>query len=161
MKSLLIIGYGQYGHLVAELAVECGYEKIAALDDNADDAIGKISEFEKYKNDYEEFIVAIGNSKVRKEFTEKISACYKLATLIHPTAYVSKKAIIKAGCIIEPNVVIHTDSIIEKSCILNAGAVVNHHSIVEAYCQVGFNSVILARTVVPEGTKVGHLQCFG
>ena len=161
MKSLLIIGYGQYGHVVEELASECGYGKIAALDDNANDALDKISAFEKYENEFDEYIVAIGNPTVRKEHTEKIQGTFKLATLIHPTAYVSKNVVVKAGCIIEPNVVIHMDSVIEKSCIINAGAVVNHHSKVEAYCQIGFNSVILARSVVPNGTKVGHLVCFG
>ena len=64
MKSLLIIGAGQYGHLAKELAEDCGYEKIAFLDDSSPEAIGTVADAAKWKDDYAEFIVAIGNPPV-------------------------------------------------------------------------------------------------
>ena len=53
MKTLLIIGYGEYGHVVEELAADCGYGKISALDDNASDALDTIDNFAKYKDEYQ------------------------------------------------------------------------------------------------------------
>ncbi len=159
-KSLLIIGYGQYGHLVEELAKECGYSKIAALDDNAEDALDTIDSVEKYKNVYTDYVVAIGNPDIRKEVTERLDSVMNLATLIHPKATVSKAAHIAPGCIIEQNVVIHRDTTIEKSTIINAGAVINHDSTVGEYSQVGCNAVVAARAQVPAKTKVMHCQCY-
>lgn len=66
MKSLLIIGAGEYGHLVKELAEDCGYDKIAFLDDNSFEAIGKVSDAHLWKEEYTEFFIAIGNPKVRE-----------------------------------------------------------------------------------------------
>ena len=41
-KNLLILGAGQYGQVAKEIAEETGYfDKIAFLDDNSEQAIGK------------------------------------------------------------------------------------------------------------------------
>ena len=159
-KSLLIIGYGEYGRLVAELARDCGYEKIAALDDNASDALDKIDNYRKYKDDYDDFVVAIGNPETRKALVNRIRDTYRLATLIHSTAVISKDSTIEAGCIIEPYVVIHRCATIKESCIINAGAVINHDSTVHPYSHIGCNAVVGARAVVPENTKVEHCQWY-
>lgn len=159
-KSLLIIGYGQYGHLVEELAKECGYDKIGALDDNAADAMDKTQAVEKYKNDFTDFIVAIGNPTVRKKFTEALIGTMQLTTLIHPTAVISPSATIEQGSIIEPHVVVLTHAVVKQACIINAGAVINHDSILGEYSQVGCNAVVAARAQVPANTKIMHCQCF-
>ncbi len=163
MKSIIILGYGQYGHLVEELAYDCGYEKVAALDDAADDALDIIDNFEKYRSEYDDYIVAIGNPVAREDIVDRVQGDYNLATLIHPTAIISKNAEINEGCIIEPYVVVHRNAIVGKSCLINAGAVINHDSTVEAFSHVGCNAVVGARTVVPKGTKVQHCEwyCLG
>ena len=47
MKSLLIIGAGGHGQVVAECAEACGYENIDFLDDNNPDAVGGIDQLEE------------------------------------------------------------------------------------------------------------------
>lgn len=153
-KSLLIIGDGQYGHLVKELAEDCGYEKIAFLDDNSPIAIGKVSDAERFREEYAEVAIAIGNPLVREKLVTELEKWFCLTTLIHPNAYVSRSAIIEAGCILEPGVVVQTAARLGKACIVNAGAVVNHNSTVEGYSQVDCNAVVAARALVPKGTKV-------
>ena len=154
MKSLLIIGSGQYGHLVKELAEDCGYEKIAFLDDNSLVAIGKVSEAERFRGEYADVVVAIGNPAVREKLVYELEPMLRLAMLIHHSAYVSRSAVIGVGCIIEPGAVVQTAAQLGKACIVNAGAVVNHNSTVEDYCQVDCNAVVAARALVPKGTKV-------
>ena len=156
MKSLLIIGAGEYGHLVKELAEDCGYGKIAFLDDNSPEAIGTVADAAKWKDDYAEFVVAIGNPAVRETVVEALEGMFCLATLIHPTAYVSRSAVVEAGCIVEPGVVIQTAAKVGKACIINAGAVVNHNSTVMEYSQVDCNAVVGVRAVVVKGTKINH-----
>lgn len=156
MKSLLIIGAGEYGYLVKELAEDCGYENIAFLDDNSPEVIGTVADAAKWKDDYKEFGVAIGNPVVREKIVEILEHTFSLATLIHPAAYVSRSAVVEVGCIVEPGVVIQTEAKVGKACIINAGAVVNHNSTVMEYSQVDCNAVVGARAVVAKGTKINY-----
>ncbi len=154
MSGLLIIGAGEYGKVVRELAEDCGYEKIAFLDDSNSEAIGCISEYERFKGDYDEFIVAIGNPNVRKHAVEMLRESFEMATIIHPMAYVSSEAVIAPGCVIEPGVVVYRAATIGEACLINAGAVINHDSTVGDFCQIGCNAVVCARVTVGAGTKV-------
>ena len=100
-KTILIIGAGEYGHLVKELAEDSGYEKIAFLDDNSPEAIGTVADATKWKDDYAEFVVAIGNPAVREAVVEALEGMFCLATLIHPAAFVSRSAIVGARAVVE------------------------------------------------------------
>ena len=152
--SLIIIGAGEYGQLVKELAELQGYEKIAFLDDNSELAIGKTADYQKYTKEYTDFIVAIGNPTVRRRVVEMMEPYFTLATIIHPTAVISKSAQIEKGCVIEAHTVVNTGAKVGKACLINAGSVINHNSRVSDYCQVDCNAVIAADTIVLEYTKV-------
>lgn len=154
MKSLLIVGAGEFGQLVKELAELQNYEKINFLDDNSELAIGKTSDCVKFKEEYTDFIVAIGNPVVRRSVIEQMELHFHLATIIHPTAVVSPTAQIEKGCVIEAHTVINTGAKVGKACLINAGAVVNHNSRVSDFCQVDCNAVIAADATVLENTKV-------
>lgn len=156
MRRLLIVGAGEYGHVVRELALQVGYEKVEFLDDNSPEAVGRVDEFERFAGEFDEFIVAIGNPSVRRACVEKLDGTFKLATIIHPLAYVSPEASIGAGCVIEPGCVVYRKVVLGESCLINAGAVLNHDSTVESYCQICCNAVVAARATVLEGTKVKH-----
>lgn len=154
MKSLLIVGAGEFGQLVKELAETLGYEKIDFLDDYSKLAVGKVEEYQKFEGIYQEFIVAIGNPSMRRMFVKKLETSFGLSTLIHPTAVISKSAKIAAGCVIEANAVVNTGAAVGKACFINAGSVVNHNSKVNDYCQIDCNAVVAADAVVSENTKV-------
>lgn len=154
VRSLLIIGAGEFGQLVKELAELQGYEKIAFLDDNSGLAIGKTADYQKFTKEYSHFIVAIGNPVVRRNVVEMLEPCFTLATIMHPTAVISPSAQIEKGCVIEAHTVINTGTKVGKACLINAGSVVNHNSIVSDYCQVDCNAVVAADAIVPEYTKV-------
>ena len=66
MKSILILGAGGHGRVVAETAEACGYEKISFLDDHSETAIGKIGELQQFVKDYEFAFVGIGNNRLRE-----------------------------------------------------------------------------------------------
>ena len=160
MKRLLIVGAGECGHVLKELAEDYGYKEIAFLDDNSLEAIGKVSDYPKYERQYDEYIVAVGNPHFRSKCVAMLKDTYAIATIIHDKAYVSKDAVLMPGCIVEPGVVVHRNAVVGESYILNAGAVINHDSKVGAYSQIGCNAFVPARTEVPEGTKVEHCTLF-
>ena len=155
-KNLLILGAGQYGQVAKEIAQDMGcFEKIDFLDDEKEFAIGKLSEYEKYSSSYSYAIVAMGNPKLRIDWIIKLEeACYKIAILVHPKAYVSPSAQIMKGSIIEPKAVVNTGCIISIGCIISAGAVVNHNSMCSDGVHVDCNATVSSNTLVPAGTKV-------
>lgn len=154
-RKLLILGAGQYGMVAKEIAEAMGvFQKFSFLDDNSTKAIGRITDYEKYIEEYDEAIVAIGNTEKRMELIEKLErAGYIISVLRHPQAYISPSAVIGKGCFIEPMAVIHTDVIIGTGCIISAGTIVNHNAIVNDGCHINCGTIVGARAIIEYGTK--------
>ena len=158
MKSnLLILGAGQYGALVCEIAesLEC-FDKIDFLDDQtADRAVGGFGMAESLIDRYDSAIVAVGNATLRLSLTEKLKEIgYKIPTLVHSRAYVSPSATLGEGCVVEPMAAIQTKADIGRCCLISAGAVVNHNAIICDGCHIDCNATVPARAEVPIGTKI-------
>lgn len=103
MKKLIIIGASGHGKVVADIAVQNGYQEIVFLDDNEAvkscgkyPVIGKTDEARRLDRD---IIVAIGNANIRKRIQEGMEGL-KLATLIHPGAIVADDAVIGEGTVV-------------------------------------------------------------
>lgn len=127
MKNLLIIGAGGHGKVVAEVAEECGYTQVAFLDDNSPDAIGKIADLEKFRNQFECAFVGIGNNRFRAELIGRLeNEGYRVPVLIHPTAYVSRSAVIGKGTVIEPKAIVNANTMVVSGCIVQVGGIVDH-----------------------------------
>lgn len=158
--NLLIIGAGQYGQVAREIAESMGcFDKISFLDDNSPKSVGKIADYEKFIIDYEYAIVAIGNSALRLEFTEKLRiAGYLIAKLISPMAYISPSSVIREGCIVEAMSVINTEAEIDECCFISAGAVVNHNSIIKKGCHINCHATVSSNAVVEEKMKLDYGQ---
>ena len=75
MSNLLILGAGQYGSVVYEIAesLQC-YNKINFLDDKNPVAIGILQDYTKFVGEYDSAIVAIGNPDIRLNYIEKLKA---------------------------------------------------------------------------------------
>lgn len=145
-KKLLILGAGGHDQVVYEIATDCGYQKIDYLDDNSNLAIGKIGDMARFKETYGELIVGIGNNRVRKELIQKASELgFKIATLVHPTAYVSRSATIEEGVVIEPKAIVNAHTTIGLGTIISVGSIVDHDVVVGECCHV--NSGAIVKTV--------------
>lgn len=152
MKKLIILGSGGYGKTVADIATQLGYE-ITFLDDSIPEA--PLASFTNYISNTTFFIPAFGNNAFRLEWFEKIkTASGGLATLIHPTAYVSPTAKVGEGCVILPKALINTDVVVEKGCILNCGCIVDHGCIIEEGCHICLGAIVKGENRIPRGTKV-------
>ena len=131
------------------------FEKIDFLDDKNEIAIGKLSDYEKYSASYSYAVVAIGNPELRISWIYKLEqACYTVAILVHPRAYVSPSAQIMKGSIIEPMAVVHTGCVIASGCIISAGAVINHAAMCCDGCHIDCNATVVGNTLVPTGTHI-------
>lgn len=161
MSNLLILGAGQFGFMVKEIAESTGeYEKIDYLDDFNPVAIGKLEELSGYANQYEYAIIALGNPDTRQIYFEKAKRHFKMATLISPFAHVSKSSRIGLGAIIEPMAVIQSGSFVGEGCIVSSGAIVRHNAKVGSFCHLDCNSVIMSNMSLPDKTKLACLTVY-
>lgn len=143
MKSLLIIGAGGHGSVVAETATVCGYEKIDFLDDNSPDAIGNTDQLEELQGFYDGVIVSIGNNEIRRELTHRIREVgAPMVSLIHPRSFIAVSAKIGAGSIVLPGAIVHSNAIIGSGCIISIGALIDHDAVVEDFSHINTGAIV-------------------
>lgn len=153
--NLLIIGAGGHGKVVAEVAEACGYENIAFLDDNSSDAIGKICDMASFREQFSNAFVGIGNNQFRNETIKKlVEIGYQIPVLIHPTAYVSKSAVISEGIIVEPLAIVNANFVIGPGCIVSVGSIVDHDAVLDTCVHVNAGAVVKAGAHVEENRKL-------
>ncbi len=145
MKTLIIIGAGGHGRVVADCAEATNkYQKIVFLDDCYPqrsknlhwDIIGSVSSFKQYAHEQNitntYFIVALGNNQLRAQILNKLNAeKLNIASIIHPTAIISSHSYIKKGVVVFANAVINIGSTI------NVGTIVNTASTIDHDCNIG------------------------
>ena len=152
MKRLIILGAGGYGRTVVDVAHQLGYS-IIVLDDA--DPAHLLSSFQSYINFSTYFIPAFGNNAFRMEWINRIEESGgQLATLIHPTAYVSPTATINPGTVILPHAIINTDVVVGKGCIINLGAIVDHGCILEEGVHICLGAIVKGENRIEKCSKI-------
>jgi len=87
---------------------------------------------ELYKKRVDGCIVAIGDNKKRVKIAHEAKKIgYLLSNAIHPSAVISKCALLGEGIVICPNVSINPDANIGNNTIINTGAIIEHDCIIE------------------------------
>lgn len=152
MKRLVILGAGGYGRTVADVAEQLGYSTIVL--DDADPA-HPLSSFQSYINPTTSFIPAFGNNSFRLEWCDRIAqAGGQLATLIHPTAYVSPTATINSGTVVLPHAIVNTDVVVGNGCIINLGAIVDHECILEEGVHIAPGAIVKGENRIEKCNKI-------
>lgn len=161
MNKLIIIGASGHGKVVADIAAHCGYTDIYFLDDNQSmkecmgyPVIGTMETAIEYPE--AEFIVAIGNSKIRKKVQEKLNeANLQITSLIHPSAVVADHVEIGKGTVIMAGAIINPDSKIGVGVIVNTGASVDHDNIIGDYAHISVGSHVAGTVQIGKETWIG------
>lgn len=130
----MILGAGGHGKVVADAAERTGlWHQIAFLDDRYPEkklnavwqVYGKIEDWRNF-SDWE-FVVAIGHCETRLSISRKlITAGFKLATVIHPSAIVSPYVDIGDGSVVLATAVLNPGVSVGVATIINTGAVIEH-----------------------------------
>lgn len=161
-ENLLILGAGQFGVMVKEIAesINC-FAKISFLDDFSEQAIGKIGDYALFADEYQCAIVAIGNPTLREKFIQDlVDFGFKVPSLISPYACVFSSASVGKGSIVEPMATVQSNATLGDGCIVSSGAVVRHNAVVGAFCHLDCNSVALSYAEIPQKTKVSCCQIY-
>ena len=152
MRRLVILGAGGYGHTISDVAHQLGYSTIVLDDANS---AHPLPSFQSYIDSSTYFIPAFGNNIFRMDWINRIEeSSGQLATLIHPTAYVSPTAIINPGCVILPHAIINTDVVVGKGCIINLGAIVDHGCILEEGVHICLGAIVKSENRIEKCSKI-------
>ena len=155
---LIILGAGGYGQTVADLARQCRrYERVCFLDDNASgpDVVGKCGDFAAFRGPDTEMYPAFGNNRGRLGWLDRLhEAGIPVASIIHPTAYVSPTAVLGDGCMVLPKAVVNTACTVRRGCIVNCGAIVDHGCVLEEGVHVCLGAVVKGENRIPACMKI-------
>ena len=155
---LILLGAGGYGRTVADVAAQTGaYDEIRFLDDNsqAEDVIGRCADCAVYADENTVFYPAFGNNEGRVSWLKRLNenGC-RVATIIHPTAYVSPTVCMAEGNAVLPHAIVNTGCEIKAGCIINCGAIVDHGCVLEEGVHVCLGAIVKAENRIPRLTKI-------
>ena len=156
-KSLLILGAGDLGQVVAEM-VTGQYDRIAFLDDQPTEEkeeqypiIGGLEELEKVCGDFTHAIPAYGNPKLKDGIRERIKACgLIMPRIIHPSAILSPSAVIHDGVIIRENAVISRKAEIGECVLVNMGVLIDHGCVIGACSHLPMGMIVRNAVKIPD-----------
>ncbi len=143
LKKVIIIGARIDGHagVVLDTLEETGGFEITGFLDNTPELQGKLingipvlgssADIGKRLFDADYFHIAIGDNVARSGLYDELKKYgLHVLTLIHPSAFVSKKAIVGEGCYIGPMTVVNRGCELKEVVIINSGAIIEHDNMI-------------------------------
>ena len=165
MSNLAIMGAGGHGKVVADCAIKSGkYRDIVFLDARhlsmenvlGLPVIGDDLAVPTLIDEAFEFIVTIGDNAIRQRvFCQLAQSEAKLATIVHPSAVLSKGVTVKTGSVVLAHATINADALIGHNVIVNTGAIIEHDCMVENHVHCAPNCTITGGVKIGSGTLVG------
>jgi acetyltransferase EpsM len=117
-------------------------------------------------------VCAFGSNR-RIDFIRRAEAMgFRFATVIHPTARVSRRSVVGAGGIVSPGVQIAAHTVIGRHALINRGALLGHDIVagecisvgpganvggacrIESGCYIGMGSTVIERLSIGAGSVV-------
>ena len=166
-KTLLILGAGGHGRVVADCALASGlWTEVFFLDDRYPDLvsvndwkiIGKVSDCPDFLSSYPEMALGVGVSydSLRLEWIQLMSqAGATFPPVIHPSAVVSQYASVGDGSVVFAGAVLNVNASVGKGCIINTNAMIDHD------CSIGDGSHISPAACLAGNVVVGDLCWVG
>ncbi len=166
MGNLILIGGGGHCKSVIDVAEGAGYKIIGILDVPSEvgksvlgyPIVGTDDDIVKYINQAE-FMITVGQIKspdLRTKLHRRVvEAGGKLATVVAPTAHVSKYASIGEGSIVMNNAFVNAGAKVGKCCIINSFADIEHDAVIGNYCHISTGVMINGEVKVNDGCFIG------
>lgn len=98
--------------------------------------------------------IAIGNSRIREAIAKKVESI-EFFRVSHPTATISKSAVIGVGTFLAANTIVASGAEIGSHCIINHAAVIDHDCFIGNYSHIAPQSSLGGGVRVGQGVLVG------
>jgi len=160
VSQLLVYGSQEFGHVVKNLVLDCGYEFAGFIDDYAmgENILGSYDYVTKmFSPDVFGIVIAIGYKDLmaRWHIYQKVLADgYSTPSLIHPRAYVSRSSVVGQGAIVMAGVVVDAAKVSDL-VVLWPGVIVNHDSVIGTNTFLSPNSTVCGFVCVGQSCFVG------
>ncbi len=157
-KKVIIIGAGGHARVIADSVNLSGDELLGFLDDFVEGSVmgypvlGKIDDADDYA-DEASFVIGIGDNKTRYRIASRFDLNWY--TAIHPSAIVSKSAVIGEGTVIMAGAVVNACAVVGKHCIINTLSVVEHDNVIGNFAHISPHATLLGAVKVGERTHIG------
>jgi sugar O-acyltransferase (sialic acid O-acetyltransferase NeuD family) len=164
MKKIILVGGG--GHCKSCIDVienENKYKIIGIIDKKKNFLLNYKVFTESYlnkkliKNNYS--LVTVGhikNYKVRVELFSKLKNLgFKMPSIISPSAYISKHAVIGQGTIVMHGAIVNAGAIIGNNCIINTNSLIEHD------VSIGDHTHISTEVTINGGVVIGDKVFIG
>ena len=79
----------------------------------------------------------------------------RLATFVHPMAYVAPSVQLGPGCIVMPNVSMSPASKLGKGCLMMAGSMMGHDNEVGDFCHIAAQAAVGSYLKIGKGVHIG------
>ena len=159
MLSNKIILYGASGHAKVISSIIEAMDRFVDIifDDNEKvtylNQYRVLKGYDKNYNPDIPIIISIGDNKIRKKISEKIS--HPFTILIHPSSIIDKNAKIDNGSVVFHNAIVQRDSIVRKHCIINTNASIDHDCIINDFVHISPSATLCGNVSIGEGSHIG------
>lgn len=155
MTSLVIVGGGGLGRVVAESAIRSGKYRVEGfLDDShkvGTSIMGSLKILSGTSDIFPlaadtHFLVAIGANQIRSELFRRLRERFRPASLIDPSAIVSTSAIVGEGVIVLAGALVNSNVILGDNSIIDSRALLDHDCRIGEHAYVGPGSLVGSRS---------------
>lgn len=167
-KRVFIVGAGGHGKVVIDAMLAIGSCEIVGVIDDDEKKIGKpvlgipvIGSSAQLpslagKHRVRSVALAIGNNYIREhKFHEVKQAGLSVLSVIHPSACVSRFALLGEGIVVLAGSVINPGSVLDDNVCVNTCASIDHDNHLEHSCQVYPNAALAGGVSVGEFSYIG------
>lgn len=169
MNQLVVVGGGGFAKEVIWLAIDCGFNVVAVLDDSSEmqgkhvlgvPVVGGVINWTSYKEC--QFVVAIGSPRTRKAVVEKMLTLGQpnFAKLIHPSVIKSETVTFSGGCIVCAGMVFTVDIVVGEHSIFNINGTVGHECNIGSFVTVAPMVAISGNINLHDFVEVGTGACL-
>ncbi len=161
-RTLVLLGGGGHGAVVAEAARSCGWTVTGYLDDAGQTAAARLVGLECLGAiDALDRIpaaalghAAVGDPTLRRRWMDALAA-RAAGPIVHESAVVSPSARLAEGSFVGPRAVINARAVVGRGVIVNSGAIIEHDCVLGAFCHVAPGAVVGGAAVVGEQCTIG------
>lgn len=161
---LAILGASGHGKVVADTALQAGWQEVVFFDDawpqltknGSWPVVGDSRWLIDTVAEFDGVVVGIGNNRIRLAKTrELLAGGAAMPNIVHPNAIVSPMASLGAGCVVFAGAVIQVDSRLGHACIVNSHASVDHD------CRLANGVHVCPGTAVAGLVSIGECSWIG
>ena len=158
---IVLIGGGGHARVVAYSGRESGMGVLGFADDDPGASVEGLAHLGGIDDVLSDgryagvgVILSMGPSSARTRLMVRLSGC-ALATVVHPSSVLSRRAAIGGGVYVGPGAVVNAGARICAHAIVNSGAVIEHE------CELGEGSHACPRSCAGGGARLGERSVLG